>query len=374
MSKHELKNSVIIGFALFAVFFGAGNLIFPPAIGIVSGTHWVTAIAGLTLSAILLPIITVFAISNMGGETEHLCRPVAPWFSFVYLVFFVLFVGFLGVPRQGGTAIESGLFGLFPALREMKLSLFFGLVVYFSIVFYLNCNPTKIVDRVGSILTPFLLVILLYIIFMSVVRPIGVPLENGLEGTFTNAFLTGYQTGDVVVGIVVASMFVASIRDHGYTEKKSMMRMTFQAAVVAFLGLLLVYGGLLYLGATGAKHFSPDMDQTDLLISLVKMSVGSIGSNALSVAVFLACLTTTTGIVSSVANMVFRMSKGKISYKLVVALSCLVGVAVGTIGVSAIVKISFPTFFLIYPVSIVLAFLGAFKRFVPNHLAREKLP
>lgn len=221
MNKKELKSSLVIGFALFAVFFGAGNLIFPPAIGIVSGTQWPIAIVGLALSAILLPIITVFAIGNMGGTTEKLCRPVAPWFSLVYLIFFIAFVGFLGVPRQGGTAIETGVFGIFTGFRGNRTALFVGLTVYFGIVYYLDCNPSKIVDRVGSFLTPFLLIILIYIIVVSIVKPIGTVADVGVEGTFTQAFLTGYQTGDVVVGIVIATMFISTIREHGYTKKKT---------------------------------------------------------------------------------------------------------------------------------------------------------
>lgn len=365
--KKEFVHSFIIGFALFSVFFGAGNLIFPPAIGVASGTKWMPAIAGLTFSAIILPILTVIAIGHMDGRMEKLCRPVAPWFSGVYLIFFILFAGCLGVPRQGGTAIETGLFGLFPQFGGSKIALFIGLLIYFGLVFYLVFNPSKIVERVGKILTPFLLIILVGIVIASIVKPIGTPGDTGITNAFTNSLLTGYQTGDVVVGIVVAAMFVSSIKDYGYKDKKSMDRITLKAAVVAFFGLLIVYGGLLYLGATGMDYFSADTDQTALLIGLVKMLVGNVGSGALSVAVFLACLTTSTGIISSIATMTKTLTKGKIKYQYMVIFGCSVGILIGTIGVSSIIKISFPTFFLLYPVAIVLTLLGVFEKYVPNH-------
>lgn len=115
MSK-KTKDALVVGFALFAVFFGAGNLIFPPLVGVVSGSGWSAAIMGLMLSGILLPIATIVAVDNMGGRFEQLCRPVSGWFCSAYMVFFVIFILTCGIPRQGGVGIETGLFSVFPIL------------------------------------------------------------------------------------------------------------------------------------------------------------------------------------------------------------------------------------------------------------------
>jgi len=365
--KKEIYYVFIIGFALFSVFFGAGNLIFPPSIGVASGTRWFSAIGGLTLTAILLPILTIIAVANMDGKMENLCKPVAPWFCGLYLIFFILFAGCLGVPRQGGTGVEVGLFGLFPQFQGSKPALFCGLLIYFGLVFYLVINPGKVVDRVGKILTPFLLIIMLGIGIAAVIKPIGTPVHTSVANAFSNALTTGYQTGDVVVGIVIAAMFVSSVRGYGFSNKEDIRKITLKAAVVAFVGLLLVYGSLLYLGATGSGIYAADMDQTALLVALVKQLIGNVGSGFLSVAVFLACITTSIGVISSIATMAENLTHGKIKYMYLVVFECFVGVLIGTIGVASIVKISYPTFFLLYPLSIVLTLLGVFKKYVPNH-------
>lgn len=116
MSKNANTSALIIGFAMFAVFFGAGNLVFPPLIGLMSGTFWKIAIIGLAISAILFPIATIIAVDNMGGTIQAICAPVASWFTKGYMVMWIIFILTCGVPHQVGVGIESGLLSVFPAL------------------------------------------------------------------------------------------------------------------------------------------------------------------------------------------------------------------------------------------------------------------
>lgn len=190
------RDSLIIGFAMFAVFFGAGNLVFPPVIGIAAGEKWGIAILGLTLSGIILPIATILATDNVGGTFEGLCAPVAPWFLKAYSVFFIIFILTVGPPRQAGVGVETGIFGIFPSLQGNHVVRILLLAAYFGIVLYLANNPSKIVDIVGKYLTPFLLIMLLLIVALAVIHPIGVPARPKETGIFTYAFLQGYQTGD----------------------------------------------------------------------------------------------------------------------------------------------------------------------------------
>ena len=215
MSK-KTKDALVVGFALFAVFFGAGNLIFPPLVGVVSGSGWPAAIMGLMLSGILLPIATIVAVDNMGGRFEQLCRPVSGWFCSAYMVFFVIFILTCGIPRQGGVGIETGLFSVFPILQGNRVAQLIGLLCYYVLVWIFTTRKSSFIDIIGKYLTPFLLVILLVIVAASVFAPIGTPVDTGHTGNFTYGFLQGYQTGDVAVGIVIAGIFIASIKSKGY--------------------------------------------------------------------------------------------------------------------------------------------------------------
>ena len=148
MSK-KTKDALVVGFALFAVFFGAGNLIFPPLVGVVSGSGWPAAIMGLMLSGILLPIATIVAVDNMGGRFEQLCRPVSGWFCSAYMVFFVIFILTCGIPRQGGVGIETGLFSVFPILQGNRVAQLIGLLCYYVLVWILTTRKSSFIDIIG---------------------------------------------------------------------------------------------------------------------------------------------------------------------------------------------------------------------------------
>ena len=365
--NNENANALIIGFAMFAVFFGAGNLVFPPLIGLMAGDSWQIAVAGLTVSAILFPIATIIAVDNMGGTLQGICRPVAAWFTKAYMVMWIVFILTCGVPRQAGVGIESGLLSVFPALQGSNGLRIGLLVLYFLVVLALTFRPSKIVDIVGKYLTPFLLVCLVVMIVLAFVQPLGEPVAPQVDTVFSYSFLQGYQTGDVAVGIAIAGMFVASIKAKGYTDVAKRHAMTLKAAVIAFLGLLIVYGGLLYLGATGSGMFASTMDQTALLNGLVHALTGTTGNVVLGLGIFLACLTTTIGVGSTIANLTVDLSHGSISFKAMMIFVCVFGLLEACIGVQGIIRYTFWIFIAIYPVSIALMLLGVFAKFIPNH-------
>ena len=365
MSKNANTSALIIGFAMFAVFFGAGNLVFPPLIGLMSGSSWGIAILGLAISAILFPIATIIAVDNMGGTIQSICAPVASWFTRGYMVMWIIFILTCGVPRQAGVGIESGLLSVFPSLQGNDMLRIALLAGYFLVVLMLTLRPSRIVDIVGKYLTPFLLVCLAVMIALAVLQPLGTPVAPQVDNVFSYSFLQGYQTGDVAVGI--AGMFIASIKARGYTDPALRHKMTLKAAIVAFLGLLIVYGGLLYLGATGSGMFDAKMDQTALLNSLVHALTGTAGNMILGIGIFLACLTTTIGVGSTIANLTVDLSGGKIPFNYMMVFVCLFGMAEACIGVQGVIRYTFWIFIAIYPVSIALMILGVFCRYVPNH-------
>lgn len=359
--KKSTQHSLIVGFALFAIFFGAGNLIFPPSIGNVSGTEWVLALLGFCITGIVFPLLAVVAILNAGGKFEDLTRPISPWFYKVFNLLLMVGIGMLvTIPRMSATTHELGVHQLFPKVPSLVT-----IIVFFAISFYFAMDKSNVIDKIGKILTPLLVIILLFIVGKGILNPIGVPVETEIQNAFSNAFISAYQTGDVVTGIFCAPIFIAAIAAFGYKGKQA-RSMALKGTLIAGLGLVVVYGGLLFLGASGSGFFQPGIEDTALVSSLIEMSLGSFGSIALAVAIALACLTSAIGVIVVIADFLNELTKNKIGYRLWVAIVCVVGIVIGSAGVGAIVNYTMPIFTALYPVAIVLVFLGTFRKFVPN--------
>ncbi|WP_163102573.1 branched-chain amino acid transport system II carrier protein [Peribacillus alkalitolerans] len=362
MGNKFTKDSFIVGFALFAVFFGAGNLIFPPAIGFMAGSSWMFAFLALLLAGIALPILSIIAVSNAGGSFEELSKPIGKWFHVSFNLFVMIGVGVLAtIPRTAATTHELGVIPLFPNV-PIQLTV----VVFFALTYYFANDKSNFIDKVGKIMTPGLIGILLLIGVKAILSPPSTPAPAHVPNPFSASFIELYFTGDLLTGLLCTPIFVSAIVSKGYTLEAERKRMTLSASLIAGAGFILVYFGLLYLGAHGGNLFPADVARTDLLNGLVSLSFGNIGTIGLSIVVVLACLSTAIGITASVADFVSSVTKNKITYKVMVAVTCIVGVIVGGTGVDSIINFAGPIFYTVYPPAIVLTFLGLFKKYVPN--------
>jgi branched-chain amino acid:cation transporter, LIVCS family len=356
------RDSLIFGFAFFAVFFGAGNLIFPPSIGFVSGTDWPTALAGFVLTGIILPLLGLIAVLNAEGKFEVLTNPISPWFYKIYNILCMLCIAMVvTVPRTAATTHEIGVQTLFP-----NFPAFGTMIIFFAVNYYFANDRSNLIDKVGKVLTPALLVILLFIIFKGTFDPIGAPIDSKLPNSFSNAFTSAYQTGDLFTGLLCASVFIGAVVNKGYKDPRNVRKVAINGTIIAGVGLLIVYGGLLFIGATGGGHFPKDIESTALLTGLVQNLLGDYGTIFLAVAVALACLTTAIGITASIADFLSQLTNNKVNYRTWVLVICVSGVSVGLLGVENIINFALPLFLGLYPLSIVIVFLGVFRKYIPN--------
>jgi LIVCS family branched-chain amino acid:cation transporter len=356
------RDTLVIGFAMFAIFFGAGNLIFPPAIGLQSGPAWPIAILGLIVTGIVLPILSVIGVSNGGGRFLDLSKHVGMWFHNAFNLFVMIGVGTLmTIPRTGATAHETGVAPLFPGVP-----IWITVIIYFALVYYFANDKSQVIDKVGKFLTPGLLIILAVIIIKAIVTPAGTPVETGLANPFTNAFLYGYNIGDLLTGLLCAGIFINGVLAAGYTETAARKKITLNAAILGGALLVFVYGGLLYMGATVNGIFPKDIENTALLVGGVEKLMGRVGVGALGIAVILATLTTAIGLSASVADFLSSFTKNKLSYRNAILIVCIVGVVQALGGVQKIITLAYPMFLTAYPVSIVLTFMGLFYKYIPN--------
>lgn len=169
MKKGMGKEICITGFAMFAIFFGSGNLIFPPQVGLLSGQYVLWAIAGLAFTGILFPMMAVASVGNVGYGLEDMMKHVTPWWHYLYMGLGILAVIFGTIPRCGGVAFETGVQGIFGNLPgEVRIGF---LLVFFGVSYYFAMNKSSVIDRIGKYLTPILLVTLLVIIVMAFITP-----------------------------------------------------------------------------------------------------------------------------------------------------------------------------------------------------------
>lgn len=358
--KKTQKDAVVIGAALFAMFFGAGNLIFPPAIGLASGNQWIMSLLGFLVTGIGLPVMGVLAVSKAGGTINDLANKVSPKFSVILGTIVILAIGpLLAIPRTGATVYEIG---IKPMLNVHPLVVS---IIYFGITLFFVIKPSGVIDKVGKILTPILLFVIGLIIVNGVVHPIGAPSQTAIVNPFSNGFLEGYQTMDTLGSIVMGGIILAALLEKGYTDRKQQMRMTTAAGLLAGGTLALVYGGLLYLGATGSSVLAADIPKTALIIEITNRVLGSSGQLIMCVAVSAACLTTSIGLTSIVGNYFEKLSKGRVSYEKIVIGTCAFSALMSVIGVEAIVKVAVPLLVLVYPMAIVLIVFNLISEWIP---------
>ncbi len=363
--RKQFKDVIIVGFALFAMFFGAGNLIFPPSLGLMAGSSWYLSLMGFLLTGIGMPLLGIIAVSRAGGNLSDLADKVSPTFSKILGTVIMLAIGpLLAIPRTGATTFEMGIKPLFPGVSPVIVS-----IVYFTITLFLVLNPSGVVDKIGKVLTPVLLVALAIIIFKGVSSPIGAPIDIGLENPFSKGFTEGYQTMDALGSVVFGGIIIGSLIQKGYTDIKDQIKLTIMSAGIAALGLGIVYGGLMYLGATSSNIFPPDMAKTDLTVAITARILGNTGKAIIGIAVSLACLTTSVGLTATCGEYFNKLSKGKLSYKMIVIAVTLFSAVVSNFGVQTIVKIAVPLLVTVYPVVIILILMNMLDDYIPNKAA-----
>lgn len=361
MNKNILKDSFFTGLALFALFFGAGNLVFPPSVGILSGEDWVLGAAGLVVSGVLLPVTGIWAINNAGGNARRLAHHVHPK---CYTIFCVIgwILGSMGstLPRACAVTAEVGIQPLFPNIPTWVISF-----VFFAITFFLAKDSGSVVDKVGKLLTPALLIVLAIVLIKGVISPIGEPQPAVIDNSFTNAMYQGYVIGDLSIAIMCGNVFVHAIKSKGYNrsdEKKAL----FMVGVFCFIVMSLVYISMIYVGATASEIFPSDIQQAPLLVGIVETILGDVGKVFMAVIVSLACLTTAVTIASAIASFFSELFKNKITYTQILGFVCIVCPLISLIGLTNLIAILLPIMMIFMAPIIVITFLGLLDPWIPN--------
>lgn len=357
------KDIVIVGFALFAMFFGAGNLIFPPFLGVISGESWLTGFGGFLLADVGLALLAVAAAAKCNGEVSRVLGRAGKNLAIVLGSAIMICLGpLLAIPRTAATTFEMGISPLASGFNPILFS-----VLFFAITFILTIKPSKVVDIIGQFLTPALLVALGVLIIKGIVTPLGdinpTPMINDI---FAEGVKQGYQTMDALGAVALSTVIITSLANKGYNDESQKVKLTMKAGIVAAIGLCLVYGGLTYLGATVSQVYGKDVVQTKLIVEITASLLGHPGKIILALIVGLACLTTAIGLTSATAQFFSKITNGKLKYEIIVTAVCIFSAIVSNFGVSTIIKFSAPILDMIYPATVVLVIMTLFGNKIKN--------
>ncbi|WP_115271530.1 branched-chain amino acid transport system II carrier protein [Fusobacterium necrogenes] len=360
---YKTKDIILTGFALFAMLFGAGNLIFPPTVGYIVGDNWKLAALGFCITGIGFPLMGIIASGFAGTELDHFSDKVSPIFSRIFNTVLILAIGpCLAIPRTGATAFEVM---ITPYIgNESSIVKYIFLIIYFGVVLLFSLRESEVIDRIGKILTPILLIVLTIIIFKGISTPIGEVVSTETTNNFKYGFYNGYQTMDTLAAIIFASIILKTITaKNKELGKKEQLSFLLKASAIAVCGLAIVYGGLLYIGATSTAVLE-NKGTTQLLNTIVAELLGKNGSMLLGICVAGACLTTAIGLTATVGD--YFSSIFKMRYEKIVVINVLVSLIFAGFGVDLIVQVAAPILVFIYPIAIVLIILNLFKEYLQN--------
>ena len=367
--KLNKKNMLLISFMLFSLFFGAGNLIFPPFLGQNAGNQTAPAIIGFLITAVILPVLGVIVVAEFDGLNK-LAQNVSEKFSIVFTVLIYLSIGpGLGIPRAASVPFEMAVAPYLPAGTNLTLWMIGYSFVFFMIALWLCLNPGKLVERIGRFLTPSLLILICFLFLAFLFRGetnISSPQEAYMNAPFLQGFTDGYQTMDTIAALNFGLVIATTLGAFGLKEKKDVIRHTILAGIFAGSILSAVYLMLTYMGMSSSGVYAIQENGAWTLRCIVYQLFGNPGAILLAAIFSLACLTTCVGLINSISQYFSTLFK-KLSYRHWVFIIVIFSFFICNLGLTAILSISIPILNAIYPISIVLILLGLSHRIWRNN-------
>ncbi|ALF25515.1 branched-chain amino acid transport system II carrier protein [Fusobacterium nucleatum subsp. nucleatum ATCC 23726] len=358
---YKTKDVLLTGFALFAMLFGAGNLIFPPMLGYETSSSWTLTMLAFIITGVGFPFLGILSVSIAGNGIKDFANRVSPTFSKIFAIISILAIGpMLAIPRTGATAYEITF--LYNGM-ESPIYKYIYLICYFGIVILFSLRANKVIERVGKILTPILLILLFLIIIKGIffanlsVKPDVYP------HAFKKGFLEGYQTMDTIASIAYAGIILKAIKNGRNLTQKQEFSFLIKAGLVAILSLALIYGGFALVGAKMHSVLATN-DKIELLVKTTSYLLGNYGNLVLAICVAGACLTTAIGLIATVGE--FFSSITSFKYEKIVAFTVIISFLLSILGVESIIRISVPILVFIYPIIISLIVLNLFGKYIKN--------
>lgn len=366
--KLTFSSYMLLGGMLFTMFFGAGNLILPPLLGLQAGSEAVPAMAGFLAAGIGLPVLAILALANT-GSLKALAGRVGTKFGAIFCGLIYLTIGpFLAIPRTATTSFEM-VIPLLPENTDTFIASIIFSVIFFGIAYVLAIHPGSLSNIMGKFSAPLLIILIVVVLAATIIAPDGevaAPQALYQQNALAQGFLTGYQTVDLLSVLCLGIVVAINAKSLGATEPKPLAFAISMAGIIAGILMGLIYCGLAYVGAQFGTVLPNAANGAELLAATCALHFGTAGSFLVALIFLLACLNVCIALTSCCAEY-FYMNFPGISLKAWAAIfaggSCLVSL----VGLNTILQFSVPLLNTLYPPAIVLVILGLFSRFFDSY-------
>ena len=357
------KQYLVVASLLFGLFFGAGNLIFPIHLGQMAGANWLVATLGFLVTAVLLPLLSVLAISVTHAKGVYdIGLPLGSTFALVFMILIHLTIGPLfGTPRTASISFKVGIEPMLPqSMAQIGLLIFS--TIFFVCAFVIAYEESNILTSIGKVLNPLFLLLLFIVFLMGFFSPMGRAAAQKVtlayqQAPFFNGFLQGYNTMDALAGLAFGVTVVTAVRQMGKTTAKSNAKVTAKAGILATLTIGVIYVALIWLGATTLQHYQIAADGGTTFNQIVTYYLGNVGHALLASLITVTCLTTAVGLIAAFAQD-FHRSFPKVSYHTWLFLMTLASFLTANFGLDTIIAWSTPMLMFLYPFAMVLILLS----------------
>ncbi len=368
MKKLHGREVLLVGFTLFSMFFGAGNLIFPPNIGAQAGSMTWFAMIGLAISAVGLPVLGILAVARSGG-LEVLGGRVHPLFAKCFTVAAYLSIGpCLAIPRTAGTSFEMAVPPFVGSEAPIALYQLIYSAVFFAAALVVALRPEKLTDRLGKIMCPLLIALIIVAFAACIVNPLqgygspGEGYETAVKAIST-AFQEGYQTMDTIAALAFGILISLNIRARGVEDEKNIVRGAMQAGAITGAMLLVIYSMLAHIGALSGGVSPNPSNGAEALTNVVHALFGKTGNLLLAAIFVIACFNVCVGLISSCSEYFAKLCP-RLSYRVWAVLFAAVSMALANAGLNQILTFSVPALNILYPVAIMLILLSFGQRWL----------
>lgn len=367
-TKLTLNEIIALGFTLFGMFFGAGNLIFPVHLGQLAGSNVVPAIIGFIITGVTIPILAVAAIGvTHSNGLQRLCqKKVGNGFAVFFTCLLYLTIGpFFAIPRCCTTTFTSGVYPLLGNLNERVCLLVFSFI-FFALVLFFSLKPNEIMKWIGKVITPVFLVFFTVLIVVALTKSNTqintiAPDASYVNGAFVNGLLEGYNTMDAIAGLAFGVIIVNCIRDLGIHDGKLVAREIIKAGVLTALLMSLIYYATTIMGTKSRALFEISENGGIALAQIAEFYLGKLGLIILAFTIGLACLKTAVGLVTSCSVTFVKMFPDRLNYRRWAIVFTVFSFAISNFGLTTIINYSIPVLMFLYPIAIALTLVGIFS-------------